>query len=70
MTEKDPAQQRFIAIQLIRVTGVALAVFGLVAIAGRTSVPVLAGYVLFGVGMFDALAMPIILARRWKSPPK
>lgn len=69
MTQKDPAQQRFIAIQLIRLTGVAMAVFGLVAIAGRTSLPLVAGYVLFGIGMFDALAMPIILARRWKSPP-
>lgn len=69
MTQKDSARQRFVAIQLIRVTGVAMAVFGLVTIAGRTSLPLVAGYALFGIGLFDALAMPIILARRWKSPP-
>lgn len=69
MTQKDTARQRFIAVQLIRITGVAMAVFGLVTIAGRTSLPLVGGYVLFAVGLFDALAMPLILARRWKSPP-
>ena len=66
----DPAKARFIAIQAIRWTGVALALLGLLVIRGRIAFPREAGYVLFVVGLFDALFMPTILARRWKSPPK
>lgn len=66
----DPAKARFIALQAIRWTGVMLAVFGLLILNGKFDLPYEAGAVIFIVGLFDALFMPIILARRWKSPPK
>lgn len=68
MTASDPAKARFLAITLIRLSGVAFAILGTLAIAGKVPLPAVAGYVLLAVGLFDVLAMPLILAKRWKSP--
>lgn len=66
----DPAKARFIAIQLLRWTGVALVLVGLLAVNGRIGLPREAGYVLTVIGLVDALIMPTVLVRRWKSPPR
>lgn len=66
----DQAKGRFLAIQLIRLTGVGLTLFGLLIIARKIDLPIEAGYVLFVIGLIDALIAPILLARRWKSPPQ
>ena len=55
-------------IQALRISGVALTVFGALVIARRIDLPVEAGYGLFFVGLLDALFLPTLLARRWKSP--
>jgi len=68
MTE-DPAKPRLMMIHAMRWTGVALVIFGALVITGRIDFPHQAGYVLFFVGLIDALIMPTLLARRWKSPP-
>jgi hypothetical protein len=65
----DPAMARFLVIQLARLSGVALAVFGLLVLAGRVDLPRMAGLALTLLGMADALVAPLLLARRWKSPP-
>ena len=65
----DLAKCRFIAIQDIRWVGVGLAMLGLLAIYRKVDLPEEAGYVLFLVGLFDAMFVPTLLARRWKSPP-
>ena len=64
------AKQRFMVLQIMRLFGVALFVFGIVIIRGILPLPRVAGYVLAVVGTFDAFMLPVILARRWKSPPK
>jgi hypothetical protein len=64
---EDQAKARFLALQLIRLIGVAMAVFGLLIIAGKTSLPVEVGYVLFVIGLLDAMFAPIVLTKRWKS---
>lgn len=66
---KDPAKSRFIAIQAMRWIGAAMVLFGLLIINHRIALPEIAGTVLVVVGLFDALIVPTILARRWKSPP-
>jgi hypothetical protein len=63
----DPARSRFIAIQAIRWSGLALVLFGLMVIYRRIDLPIEAGYVLFVVGVLDALIMPTVLVRLWKS---
>lgn len=64
------AKQRFMIMQVMRLAGVALFVFGILIVMGMVPLPAIAGYVLAVVGIFDAFMMPVILARRWKSPPQ
>jgi hypothetical protein len=64
----DPAKGRFFAIQAARLSGVAMVVLGLVIVNGKLGWPQPLGYVLLAAGLFDALFVPILLARRWKTP--
>ncbi len=68
--ERDPAKRRFFALQLIRLSGAALAMTGLGTMAGKLPLPFPVGVVLFIAGLFDLFFFPIILAKRWKSPPQ
>jgi hypothetical protein len=65
----DPAKARFFALQAIRFGGVAITIVGALIIARKIDLPQEAGYAIFLVGVLDALFMPRLLARRWKSPP-
>lgn len=68
MTEPDDlARKRFAIIQLVRLAGVAMAFGGMWIIAGKSQLPLLLGYFLFLNGLFDALFVPNLLARKWKS---
>jgi len=64
---KDPARARFMALTLIRWTGVGLVLVGMLINAGRIAAPGILGVVLVLLGLFDAFVMPVILARRWKT---
>ena len=64
----DPAKARFLIIQAMRWSGLALVLVGLLVINGRIDLPREAGYAIFLVGLVDALIMPSVLARLWKSP--
>ncbi len=68
--DDEAARRRFFAITAIRLTGIGLILFGLTIMAGKTNMPEWAGYLLTLAGAFDALIAPIILSRRWKSPPQ
>ena len=68
--KQDPAKGRFIVMQLVRLSGVALVMLGLAITVGRTALPAPFGIVLVLIGLFEVLALPIILSRRWKSPPE
>lgn len=70
MSQPDPARQRFIALQAIRLSGAVFALIGLVTIAGKMPLPVVAGYAFLGVGFLDLFVVPLLLAKRWKSPPQ
>ena len=64
----DPARPRFFVIQLLRLSGVAFVLAGLAILNGVIDLPDIAGYVILGVGLIDALVAPILLARAWKTP--
>jgi hypothetical protein len=67
---EDLAKQRFMVLNLIRISGVVMALFGLLVMVGKIDIlPVWSGYILFVVGMIEMLIVPPILARSWKSPP-
>lgn len=67
MTE-DLAKGRFIALTIVRLLGVALALLGLAIIAGKVGVPREVGYIFFVLGLLEAMILPIILTRKWKTP--
>ena len=71
MTDPDPARARFFALGLIRLGGVALAFLGVGIIAKRLVEPaeIIGGIILF-IAAIDVLVVPVILAKRWRSPTK
>ena len=69
MTE-DPAKTRFLILNLIRLSGVVLVFTGAALIAKRWVEPAeIIGGVLIALGAFEVLIVPLILARRWRTPP-
>lgn len=64
----DPAKARWMAIQMVRWTGLGVFIMGLLIYAGKIDLPIEAGWVLMAVGLLDALFMPSVLARMWKTP--
>lgn len=69
--EETQAQYRFLVINLCRISGAIMLVIGLAVIAREAfGLPKAAGYILFFVGIFDFLLVPVFLAKRWKSKPE
>jgi hypothetical protein len=64
----DPARARLMALHAMRWSGLALVIFGLLILRRPTAFPRELAYVLVLVGLIDALIMPKVLARRWRSP--
>ncbi|HUQ13575.1 MAG TPA: hypothetical protein VM055_04790 [Novosphingobium sp.] len=74
MTQPDPAAGRFAVIQVLRLSGVAMVLVGLLIVAGRSDmlagIPDAVGYALIAVGLADFFIVPTLLARRWRTPPE
>lgn len=71
MTDQpDPARSRFIAIQAMRWMGLAFVLVGLLVVNRKIELPEIAGYILVVVGLVDALIVPTILSRKWKTPDR
>jgi hypothetical protein len=64
----EVARARWLAIGGVRIAGVAMVIVGLLGLQGVFDFPALAGYVLVGVGLFDAFFVPLVMARKWRSP--
>jgi hypothetical protein len=64
----DQAKGRFLVLQMLRLSGVALVMFGLMVLNGKVPIPAVAGYAFILAGVADALVLPAVLARSWKSP--
>ncbi len=66
----DPAARRFAIIQIVRLFGIAVALFGIAIIAKRLVEPAeLIGGLLIVIGAVDSLLMPKYFARQWRTPP-
>ena len=68
--DEDLAGKRFVVLGAVRMAGLGTAIAGLAIIAGKLPLPVEAGYALFAVGVIEAMIVPVLLARKWKSPPQ
>jgi len=86
MTEFDPqspeaqareaaAKQRFIALNLFRLSGIAIVMFGFLIMAQKFSFVAgqkakIMGAIIATVGLFQAMVVPRILGRAWRTPPE
>ncbi len=61
------ARNRFMMIQLMRIGGVAMVLFGIAVLRGLVNLPDLAAYVLIVMGIGEAFVVPQMLARLWSS---
>lgn len=67
-TREALAKRRYFTIQAVRVAGVVMVLLGLLVLNGKLAWPQLLGYFLVLNGLFDALFVPTLMARRWKTP--
>ncbi len=67
---EDPAKARFLMLQLMRLGGLLLVLGGILIVADKISGPPFLGYGLLVLGIFEFLFMPLMLARRWRTPPR
>ena len=66
----EVARNRWLAISLMRIAGVAMVVIGLLGTQGAIAMPDWAAWLLLAVGFADVFLMPTFLARRWRSPDR
>jgi hypothetical protein len=67
--DEAKAKQRFVVLNLVRLSGALMLAFGLAVIGrGFMDLPKPVGYILFFIGITDFLIVPLLLAKRWKSP--
>ena len=64
----DPAKARWLVLQAVRWTGLGLFIFGLLIYARKIDLPMEAAWAMMAVGLLDALFVPTMLARKWKTP--
>jgi hypothetical protein len=64
----DVARNRWLVINAVRLGGVAMVLVGILGLRGVFQYPAIAGYLLVVVGLFDIFAVPLLLARKWRSP--
>ena len=68
MNDNDSiAMQRFVMLNLVRLSATALTVVGLLIVAGKIAVPKPAGIAFAVFGLLELLLLPPFLARKWKS---
>lgn len=65
---EDPARNRFIVIQALRLGGVVMVLIALLALNGMIPLPQIAAWPILGVGLADVFVVPQILARKWRTP--
>jgi hypothetical protein len=71
MNDEATAKQRFIILVALRFGGVALAFTGISIIMRRWIEPAdIIGTILMVIGAFDVIVLPVLLVRRWRTPPQ
>ena len=68
--EDETARDRWMLLQLLRFSGVAMVVLGLLVLLDRLAWPEPVGIALLAIGLADFFILPKVLAGKWKSPPE
>ena len=69
-TAEQIAKSRFQRLTVVRLSGVVLALIGASIMAGKVALPPILGLLLVLIGLFDTVAFPVLLIRRWKRTGK
>jgi hypothetical protein len=67
-TSETLARRRYFTIQAVRLAGVVMVLLGILVLNDKLAWPRLAGYFLVLDGLFNALFLPTLMAKRWKTP--
>lgn len=60
--------RRFAVINLMRLSGVAFVLAGLLMVNGVIDIAPEAGYIFIVIGLLDIFVVPLVLARKWRTP--
>ena len=66
---EDVARGRWMAINAVRIAGVAMVVIGILGLQDVFEYPAIAAWILIGVGLLDVFVIPRVMARKWRTPP-
>ena len=66
---EETARNRWAVIQALRLGGVALVLLGILIRYEVIPAPMAVGFVLMAIGLIDVFLVPMLLARRWRTPP-
>ena len=64
----EVARNRWMVISAVRVAGVVMVLVGLLILQQVIPEPAWAGYTILAVGLADVFLVPLLLARKWRSP--
>jgi len=66
----ETARNRWLVINAVRAAGVAMVLVGLLVVREVIPEPAWAGYTILAVGLADVFLVPLLLARKWRTPPE
>ena len=64
----EVARNRWLVISAVRAGGVVMVLVGLLILQQVIPEPAWAGYTILAVGIADVFLVPLLLARKWRSP--
>lgn len=64
----DDARTRWMVINATRLLGVVIVLAGILGLGRVIAIPDVASYGFIAFGLFDVFAVPLILARKWRTP--
>lgn len=64
----EVARNRWLVINVLRLGGVAMVIAGMLGTRQVIEMPLIAAYALIGIGLIDIFLVPLLLARKWRTP--
>jgi len=64
----EVARGRWLTINVLRLGGVAMVVAGMLGTRQVLEIPMIAAYALIAIGLLDIFLVPLLLARKWRTP--
>ena len=64
----EVARGRWMVINVLRLGGVAMVIAGMLGTRQVLEIPLIAAYALIAIGLLDIFLVPLLLARKWRTP--